>query len=199
MSQFLPDDFGKQNSDYLKAPVSEAGNLSRSDQQLWRKLNASVTDITPEFKAWLVDFILVNVVPQIPVSQLSGFRSFTSTHDEIPNAETISSTTYTDLATVGPQLTDLSDGSYSFLFGCNYSSSAGGDGYMALSVNGAAPSDALAAYIRPSVANRYNLVRGVEMTIKSGAANTVKAQYRVSSGTNGFESRWLIGQRTGNA
>lgn len=66
MSEFLPADFGKNDSDFLKKPVSLAGKLDDAERAQWARYNASVTDITPEFKAWLTNFILVEVARQLP-------------------------------------------------------------------------------------------------------------------------------------
>lgn len=60
-------------TDFLPKPESEAGNLDPPELAQWKRYNASTTDITPEFQHWLEQYILVQVVPQIPAKQLQGW------------------------------------------------------------------------------------------------------------------------------
>lgn len=59
-------------SAFLAPIVSERGNLSPRDKLDWQMKNSSVEDITPEFRKWLLDFVLIEAVPQIPARQISG-------------------------------------------------------------------------------------------------------------------------------
>lgn len=72
MSQFLPEDT-KNEKPFLGPQGSEAGNLSPEERALWQRLTGSPQDIAPEFKKWLEQQVLVNIVPQIPAPQLQGF------------------------------------------------------------------------------------------------------------------------------
>lgn len=72
MSEFLPDAVPPQDTGYLKKVESLAGKLDEKERAQWIRFNASVSEITPEFKAWLTNFILVEVAQQIPASQLQG-------------------------------------------------------------------------------------------------------------------------------
>lgn len=74
MSSFIPDGFDKKDEKpFLNPQGSEAGNLSPEERALWQRLTGTPSDVAPEFKKWLENFILVNVVPQIPAPQLQGF------------------------------------------------------------------------------------------------------------------------------
>ena len=74
MSSFLPEGFDQKKEDqFLTPPASEAGNLSPEERELWKRLTGTPADISPEFKKWLEQYILVNIAPQIPAAQLQGF------------------------------------------------------------------------------------------------------------------------------
>ena len=51
---------------------------------------------------------------------------------------------------------------------------------------------------QPSSANRFCIMRGLIERLDNDNNNTVTWQYRVSSGTNAFGSRWAVGMRVGN-
>jgi hypothetical protein len=68
------------------------------------KINNIYDDISPQALGQLVDYITQSGIP-IPISQVIGFTTFTvQAAPQINADESTSSTSYVDLATVGPQL-----------------------------------------------------------------------------------------------
>lgn len=138
--------------------------------------------------------------PAIPVSQIIGFNQFTAQNASVLTQETTTSTTFADLATVGPTLSSLPDGQYLFFLGCvAFNSGAGNQLTMSIDVNsaGASSSDQTAAD-GPAATYKVNLVRVVAKTLDNGGNNTVTCKYRVSAGTGTFLNRWLIAIRFSN-
>ncbi|MCR4340515.1 MAG: hypothetical protein NUW01_11610 [Gemmatimonadaceae bacterium] len=127
---------------------------------------------------------------QIPVSQLSGFSGFIAQASAVATAQATTSTSFTDLATVGPQRTDLAPGQYLVLYGCNAFAGAAGDvAAMGISVNGGA----VATKLRTPVLSDYTSLAVVETASLTAGINTVVAKYKSASGaTASFADRWLI-------
>lgn len=78
MSSFLPDGFDEKDKKPFLSPIgSEAGNLSPEERDLWQRLSGTPADLSPEFKKWLENYVLVNIVPQIPALQIQGWSILT--------------------------------------------------------------------------------------------------------------------------
>lgn len=139
--------------------------------------------------------------PTIPISNIPGFSQFTAqVADRVDASQTTSSTTYTDLGTVGPSLTNLPDGQYLFMFGFVYlyTSGSGVTGYMGLKINSTEAVDADS--LQGTSGGQYALTGTLKKRL-TGGANTVTTRYRVSGTTPviNFGYRWLVGFRMANA
>jgi len=66
VSEFLPDQFGNTTSEYLKKPESLPGKLDDKERAQWLRYNASVTELSPEFKSWIKNFVLVEIAGDLP-------------------------------------------------------------------------------------------------------------------------------------
>lgn len=199
MSQFLPENFQerKERTEFLKPITSEAGNLSPIERQLWQRFTGTPADITPEFKNWLKQFVLAEVVPEIPVYQLQGFGQFTAQSGYVGAEETTSSATYADLSTSGPTITGLSPGSYILWYGASLQAPTSNAMLASLSVNGSTPTDSDA--VESQTDTNVSVSRAQIITF-SLASNSVKLQYRVSGGSNGAARyRFLIALKYANA
>lgn len=185
-------------SDYYQKPEQKAFHYVDRKRGGGGAIINSLEDISEEalgeLKLWIEQAGL-----SLPVSSIQGYARDAPQQAFTPAGESTSSTTYTDLATVGPEITNLSAGRYLAIFGCIYDSASGSDGFMSPSVNGAVPIDNDAAYAKASVANRYNIVRGLIVTLSGSNTNTITMKYRVSGTTNSFENRWLVLTRVSNA
>lgn len=139
--------------------------------------------------------------PAIPVGQILGFSAFTALVAptiQPATAETTASAVYTNLASVGPQLSGVPAGKYLLLFGCLAANSTGsGTSLMALSVNGATPIDD-----ESSGTAQTGGVTAVMMAVAktlSQDSNTIVAKYRSGAATAQFIRRWLIALKYSNA
>jgi hypothetical protein len=132
-----------------------------------------------EFKGWLPEWIGQSGI-DIPISQVIGFSQFTAqTAARIITSEGRTSSTYGDLATVGPTLTDLPDGQYLVLFGTG------------AAVTTVATTAVMNVQINSTV---------LAATLNNSGVNTLTAKYR--SGDNAtnsqFLNRWLIALKYSN-
>lgn len=139
-----------------------------------------------EFKDWMADMIAVNI-PMIPFGHVFGSRiNIARSGDYIVTSEACSTTaTYSDLATVGPQIVNLSNGKYMIFYGCLTR------GKMAPSINGAAPSDDDCIDANETIAP---MSRAIVRSLTNNNVNTIKMQYKE---TQNFSHRWLVVVRIG--
>lgn len=148
------------------------------------KINNIYTDISPTALGQLVDYITQSGIP-IPVTQIVGFTQFVSNRAVVTTAESTTSGSYTDLATAGPTITNLSDGKYLVIV--TAVSTGGNTGYISPSVNGSTPSDADGA----NVGGGGSMIGVSTQTLSSGN-NTVKIQYKTNGLTMTFSNRNLV-------
>ena len=137
-----------------------------------------------EFKDWMMDFVATNI-PLIPFSHLFGSHiNIARSGNFVAASESKTATSYGDLATVGPQLTNLSDGTYLIAWGVRSRSRA------SISVNGASAVDADSIYATETEppGGRMKIV-----SMQNNNANTVCVKY--TSGT--YADRWLTVIRIG--
>jgi hypothetical protein len=140
-----------------------------------------------------------------PVSQVVGFTQFVGhPATDVLTEESTSSTTYGDLATVGPSLNNLGDGKYLLFFGCAVRGTGGG-GFMSVSLNGDTPTDARSCFCGGLDSNGDGLpdvstMRTISATL-TGGSNTVVAKYRSAGGLTPVApifNRWLAALRYAN-
>lgn len=145
-----------------------------------------------ELKTWLEQN-----PPAIPVSQIVGFNQFTfQPAPTIDTDESTTSTTFTDLATVGPTLGELSDGKYAIFFGAQGQPTSPSAGVMSVQVNSTAAIDADSVVFTPG--GNMSVSRMILKTF-TGGNTTLTAKYRSSGGDLArFQKRWLIVVRYSN-
>lgn len=158
------------------------------------------TSLPQNFKGWIPKYIEVNP-PLLPISQIAGFSQFTAQPaDFVAATETTTSTTYGDLATVGPVLSGLPDGQYLFYYGCASkvgTVDSGQEADMSISVNASTPADMDA--VITEIQNYGMGMIVVAKTLAAGGNNTVQAKYKSVDGSEvGFARRWMIGLRFAN-
>lgn len=150
-----------------------------------------------KFPSWMVDTVARYGLP-VPISNIIGFSQFTALGNMVGTAtESTTSTTYADLATVGPELVHLSDGHYAFLYGGSmFVSVAGTTAFMSLKVNGTEGADDISAATQSTVITAG--VFGCLQQLDAGD-NTVVCRYRSDTGNSvSFLRRWLIGFKYAN-
>ena len=128
---------------------------------------------------------------QIPVSQLSGFSTFTAQFAPIITAaQTTTSTSYVDLATIGPTLSGLPDGKYVLIWGCQAFCSASSDeAIMAVGYNGAATDNTVQARTNQTV--DYTSIVAFNIQTLSAGSNSVLAKYKTGTSAT-FSNRSLL-------
>lgn len=174
-------------------------DLTQADLAEIEKMLGSPMALPSDFTSWWVEWLAGELQPQVLAlggAALIFFRSATV----IATPESTTSTTYTDLSTVGPQLTGLSNGRWLFFWGCNHEASGGATiCYMAIDAGGG-PSDDYAARMR--TVQDGDIAPGMYaqlVTLTGNDNNTVTAKYRKLSGSTPiFRERWLVGVRLGN-
>lgn len=183
--------------------------IERYSQADLEKINAFLRDKTypDELKSWVKDWVAGHIL-SMPADQLLGiptylFRIATS----VPNADSISSGSWGDVATVGPTLNNLAKGTWFVIWGCNMVAAASSVAHMGISINGGGPSDSNAAKSR---SNTPNVDRGETSYFRdfgtpSGGPgltleqNTIQAKYRLVSGAAmTVSNRWLAALRIGD-
>lgn len=183
--------------------ITDTVLLSEQEAQLAARILSNPSYFPESFKSWIVQYLSLNG-EQIPRSQIQGLSQQTARYSAVDTNESRSSSSFGDLSTVGPELTELSDGNWIFLFGAEFRAISDGTDYsadMGLSINSAA--------VDTADSNHQGMdgILGVEMmssravykTIANNNNSTVTCKYK-SNGTDTFEwrYRWLIGIKVGN-
>jgi hypothetical protein len=137
--------------------------------------------------------------PAIPIYQLPGFTQFTAKASAPINvAESTTSASFVDLATVGPTLDRLPDGQYLVLWGALISTSGPNAAYMGVSVNaGAVDVVNLLSTLGTALApGAYATTK----TLNGGGNNTIRAKYAVQTAgqTGTFHLRWIVALKFAN-
>jgi hypothetical protein len=159
------------------------------------KITSIQDDFTPEALEQL-RFWLEQNPPSIPITQILGFVGFQFQAAPIVGtnfSESTASGTYVDLPTVGPALTNVSDGQYAIFFGAQITA-----GIMTVTVNNAAPvdDDSIVAAVAGSTITTSRLLL---KTLKAGGNNSLQTKYRSTGGTATYWRRWLIAMKYANA
>jgi hypothetical protein len=175
----------------------KAPDLTEGDRNNVTRYLSSPLEFPSEFKKWLLDYLAQNI-PPIPVNQLLGYvqtRAYVA--EDIVTSEAQVSSSYDDLATVGPILTGMADGSYLVFHGCEIKSADGfsAKGWEALSINGSTPSDTKACRAFNGGTRVDIAFRGELVTLDVGGNNEIAMQYRSSLGIASFARRWMIAIR----
>ena len=162
----------------------------------------SMNDLSPkalgELRSWLEGSGF-----QLPISQVVGFSQFTAQYATVGTEEAITSSSFSNLATVGPELTNLPPGKYLFLFGAALEGRPTDNAtiaWMSLSFNGSTAQESDG--IRQQGALAIPASRATITTLRS-ASNTVTAKYKwTSSGTPASNPtasyRWLVSLKYAN-
>ena len=179
-----------------------------SDQYLTQEERASLqrilsdpSEFPREFGAWIVDYLGLNA--ELQPFQVEGLSLTAPRTDTIQTQESRGwDSSYGDLATVGPQLTELGSGTYLVIFSCEVQNQeAGVETHMSISINGATATDADGvALFTSSVSLNAPITRFIVLNLTL-PKNTVKCQYkRIGNGATValFKSRTLIAIKVGN-
>ncbi|HEX7071475.1 MAG TPA: hypothetical protein VF190_11745 [Rhodothermales bacterium] len=154
-------------------------------------------DFLGELKTWLEQN-----PPAIPITSVLGFSQFVGNFGVVSTAQTTASTSYTNLSTVGPTISGLSDGKYLVLWASRMQATVStGTAEMAISVNGAAApggTNALSAQATVSTSTVATPVMFDQVTLNAGGNNSITAKYKTGAGTIQFSQRVMFALRYSN-
>lgn len=167
--------------------------------------NYVITDLFQIHPAVLGDlgqYFATNLSQIIPnIDQVPGYSAQTPYQATPANAEeTTSSTTYTDLTTVGPQLTGLPDGKYQVSWGAAAKSSTQNiRAKMSVSINGGVPDNTTQAYTLSTVSVGVSYTTTMTIQGQTGG-NSIKCQYAMGAtgATGTWGGRWLFALKISN-
>jgi hypothetical protein len=154
----------------------------------------NIYQVSPLFLGDLSAYFTQNPFP-IPIAQVTGFDQITPfVADAVQAEESKSGNTYGALATPGPVLTGLADGSYLVIWGCSSAiSDSTSRAKMAVSINGAAADDANHCYTTTNPA-RSGAVKLVQYSLSAGS-NTITCLYQASNSSGGSSTTGTWGGR----
>lgn len=206
MSQFVPETF--ISTTVAPAPVGQPGGGMSAivRTQMMALLADPISNVPAEFKKWLEDYFAING-QDIPVSQISGFTQFTAqVAAASATTQTRTVTSWGDLATVGPQLTGIPDGSYIIAFGCQaWNDTTGGSAEMCYQANSVTVDNTQKCLTFFDQRFGTSIMRMSAVTLSNSGNNTITAKYQCSGvggapvGTANFGNRWMIALRYSNA
>lgn len=151
--------------------------------------------IPTDLMAYILDYVQTSRLI-IPIGQVFGFTNFTAFFDDVSTQESTTSATATDLATVGPTITGLPDGTYVVLFGASCRNTTGSaEAYLV--IDGNVTGDPCKAGANTEF---FSASRHVAVTFTGGGSHTLSMKYRQNGGgTAEFYGRELIALRSAKA
>jgi hypothetical protein len=177
MAEQAKQDFAK-----LTAPGAEAKIRSIFD---------FTAEALEELRSWLEQAGL-----RTPVSQIIGFTQFAGHFATVGTQETTTSTTYTNLATSGPLIDGLPNGTYLVMTGAVAKSTTGNGAFMSVSLNGAVAQDSAGGETQSTA---FTSIIGVSQQTLSAANNSLQSKYKVNAGDTGtYLNRWLFALKLAN-
>lgn len=166
--------------------------------QLHAALKSPLFSVPKPFETWMIDKVVSSGF-DLPISQIIGFAGFLAQEGNtiVTPTETTTSTTYTDLATVGPSISGLTPGRYLIFFGNTSSTtSSSAQATTSVQVNATAASDA------DMLLNGSTTTVPVSRAILKDLAlesNTLTMKYKAfTAGTASFRDRWMIALKIAN-
>ena len=179
----------------------QVDELSEGDLALMERLFSNPRLWPDTAKVWIADYVSQNGL--LPISQVQGFTQFTANQNVILTNESTTSTSYTNLATVGPTVDDLSPGKYLIQYGCilGNTTGAGKTDWVSVSINGAAATDADGMFYFNGPGAAFGSAFLFRPLIKdlTASTNSVQMKYRSGDGTNAqYNTRHLIVIRVAN-
>ncbi len=194
------------NADSVLTSLTDQIQPADTDIELMKRVLATAgarPDLIPTpLLAYLADYLGGAGNLNIGTNQIAGFARFSPQITAVVGAGTFENTasrSYTDLATVGPSLTQLPPGYYLVIpVAGMLTTIAANRALMSVSINGSTPNDSDAAYTEAT-----NIVRclGISQQKLTAGSNTITAKYKSISGTTAqgqFTDRQIFALRYAN-
>jgi hypothetical protein len=201
VSSFTPEGYTAPSPNVTPSVAVEQTQKDVAEMQRVLKTAAKYPQLMPqEFQALVIDMLQVSNLT-IPISQVFGFTQFIARSERVLTGETTTSTSYTDLATVGPTLTGVPPGKYIVLVSAYMFNSVGAFvQYMSPSFNSSTPVDDEGALLSvPAADTTAATVMGFSVKTFTTENNEIKAKYKVNGGTGAFYYRSLLALKVANA
>lgn len=150
-------------------------------------------EFPPEFKQWLADYVALQV-PKFPISQVFGFQLQRLRTATVDTEQSTGSTSYTNLGTVGPTLSNLANGFYLLAYGADMQTDGGSaaEVLMAPSINAATAVDADSVASKPAFTNETSYMRILMVHLDTpGGVNEIIMKYRTTLGNATYGFRFL--------
>lgn len=198
MSNFLPE----RQAQPIPSIPPPSGLPDEKTRGLIQRIFGSPNAIPASFWAYAKSMQEADQ-PMIPFSSVFG-APLVRPHDapRINTAEATTSVAYTNLATVGPELSGLPDGVYVIWFGAGAkTTNAAALAFTGLQVNGTGPADDSESVESPAVGGFFPGSTVVVKTLQTGGNNSLRLRYRIQTApeTATFNKRFLIALRAANA
>lgn len=167
--------------------------LTEYEKELRDRIFANPSDWPDSAKVWIADYVSQNGL--LPIGQVQGFTQFVAQQAVVTANQSTSSTTYVDLATVGPEIDGLAKGKYVILYGCAIAGAGDTDGIASLSINGAAPDDNDGVHAGSPSGDILSIsVARVLVKDLTENENTLRMKFRKELGPSSvtFWQRWIV-------
>lgn len=180
--------------------------LTDSERKLMQKMLAAPESFPGEFWSSIINKVQMDI-GKLPGSQIvGGVSNLRFGLDGIATSQSTSSSSYTDLSTVGPTLSGISNGSYLIMFGAVVSVVASVfNANMSIQVNDTSATDAdciqvgFAGPEGPGVeSSTLSGMRAVLKTLDADNNNTITCKYKGNGIGASFLNRWLFYIKVGN-
>jgi len=170
--------------------------LTQQERDDLGTLLSNPMEFPSEFLSWLPQYLAQNV-PYVPVSQISGHQRFqprAAIVNTSENSAGMPEHSWTDFATVGPVIDDVSAGDFLAIWGYYYNrgGTGGAQAECGPSVDGAAPTAFITPPFQTDQANFVWMAARIRVT--GDAVHQVYLRYRLSLNSNNVSvaGRWLV-------
>jgi hypothetical protein len=203
----FPTELGSWIVDYMatngQIPQSTVTGLAEAQRTADQALAAATAGAAAVAAAQAAAIAALEAATTAALAQIEADMISAAVAPSINTAEGTSSTSYTDLATVGPVLTGLADGTYVVLFGCTvFGGGTGGTDFgahMGIQVNSTVATDAQSVEVGTNDTGiQVSGSIAVSVALANGT-NTITAKYRSAEDDDFplFSNRWLIALKVG--
>ena len=186
-------------ADPTKDVTGKPSPLDERELRLQERLFSSPETMPETWLSFMLEHQAVNGL-EIPRSRIHPYNVVPMrVADAVTASQTTTDTSYTDLSTVGPTLTGLSNGRYFVMLGCSALNSVGGSTFSAMSValnSDSALGGIASAFTGATFEHSISAFFEVELTRNNN--NSITAKYRVSGASTGtFQFRRLSAIKIG--
>jgi hypothetical protein len=181
--------------------VSQEVYLTPEERAGLQRILSKPEEFPREFGAWIKEYMSIH--GEVQPYQIAGFAQRTPKTAQVTTEESTGWTSsYVNLATNGPELTDLAKGTYLVTYGAQVKmDESGSEPWLSVSINGAAPSDTNGMFMVGATSRLYVPMAKALLLDLDLPSNALKVQYkRIGTGATValFSRRYIHAIRVGN-